>query len=112
MGMPGPLSRSSCSSYDKPEKTQVNPLNPDPSNFIIEKYQELNGFLLMLVRYPNCTNYEGNKILVYKDLTYAQVKKFKTLDPHFSNNKNYASPMARFEPTLIGWGYARRMCKS
>ena len=123
MGL-GPSWAKSSSIYDQPSIKRFQtptvgggtaylptPPNPDPANFRIEKHQELNGYLILLVKYPDCTNYEGNKILVYRDLTYAEVKKFKTLDPHFSNSKTFASPCARFEPTLVGWGLARRMCK-
>ena len=102
----------SHSTYDQPIRDMpiANP-NPDPSNYeIIETFQEDN-ILVVKIRYPNCTTYEGLKILVYFDVTLEQLKQQKLIDPHFSENKNFASPIARFEPTERGWfmakGFAR-----
>ena len=80
---------------------------PDPRVFHITKsyYEDLpNGSLLVvLVNYPNCKNFEGDKILIFKDITMAELNKQKVLDPHFSNNKKFHSPIARFKPTDDGW---------
>ena len=32
------------------------------------------------------------------------------IDPHFSDNKKYHSPIARFEPTDRGWEMALTLC--
>jgi len=78
----------------------VNPKNPDPYNFNIEKMMYTNGFTILIVNYPNCTNYEGQKILVYKGNVMNKLKDTNFLDPHFMEND--ISPIARFTPSDEG----------
>jgi hypothetical protein len=80
----------------------VSPM-PDPNNYKIKKHKEIGKNLLIEIQYLDCTNYEGNKILLYKDLSFDQLKAQVLIDPHFSENPNYKSPAARFEPTDAGW---------
>ena len=110
----------SYSSYDKPvyrdrivevevEKRVEVPVklpNPDPTNFVIGKSLPIGRFLLVEVEYPDCTNYEGRKIMVYENVTLQDLKKQGHLDPHFAENKKFHSPIARFEPTSKGWDMA------
>jgi len=77
--------------------------NPDPNNYTILNAFAANGHLLLLVQYPDCNNYEGKKVLLYTHTTMEEITRQKHLDPHFSNNKLFASPFARFEPTKAGW---------
>lgn len=49
--------------------------------------------------------------MVFKDLKWGKASVFKTIDPHFSNNPDFKSPIARFEPTMIGWVYAQKFCQ-
>jgi hypothetical protein len=77
--------------------------NPDPENYVIEWYcQQSGGFLIVEIVYPDCTNYEGRKILVFKDVTIEELKEQKMIDPHFANNDEFHSPVARFVPTRDG----------
>ena len=76
--------------------------NPDPKNYIITHEYICGKFIVLKIRYPDCTNFEGNKILVYKDITLEDLKKQGSIDPHFSDNKEFHSPIARFEPTQEG----------
>jgi hypothetical protein len=46
------------------EIAKNNP-NPDPKNFKIIKTQQIGESLILMVNYPNCTNFEGDKILFY-----------------------------------------------
>lgn len=100
----------STSSYDRiyPD-TSKNTSNPNPSNYKIIRAIEKNSHLLVEIEYPDCRNYEGRKILVFDNLTYDQLKSFKTIDPHFSNNKKFKSPIARFEPTERGLKLAQQL---
>lgn len=69
-------------------------------------------FVALLVRYSAATNYEGKKILVYRDSLHAVLahgEKFG-LDPHFCESE-HPSPIARFEPTTNGWANAIRFMK-
>lgn len=82
---------------------KIQPLNPDPENWVIMERCESEEFLLIRIKYPNCTNYEGYKILLYKNCTIEELVQQRKIDPHFSENKNFKSPIARFVPTEEGW---------
>lgn len=76
--------------------------NPDPSNFEILECEQVSDYMVLKVKYPNCTNAEGIKIMVVKG-TPLDLLRRKTLDPHFGHPR---SPIARFEPTDSGWRHA------
>ena len=80
--------------------------NPNPRNFQIQRIEKYKEFLITVVKYPDCTNYEGVKIMVFKNVSEDQLKNAISLDPHFCDNKLCISPIARFEPTQIGWNMA------
>lgn len=107
----------SKSSYDKPTIVErivevFKPLpNPNPTRFKITAVRKIGTYLIALINYPDCKNYEGNKILIYQGLKIKELRAFKTIDPHFSNNIQYKSPIARFAPTKSGWRMAVRMCR-
>lgn len=62
------------------------------------------------INYPDCFNHKGNKILVYADGSILDGRlKAKCLDPHFLDNET--SPIARFEPTELGWILALSLAK-
>lgn len=88
---------------DNVDKSSEKLPNPDPSKWSIKRHFSKNGNLAILINYPDCTNYEGNKILVYKNTVKAALVAQRYIDPHFSNNKDFKSPFARFEPTDEGW---------
>lgn len=94
----------SNSSYDGSPTPQ--PPMPDPKNYKILKYLEYYNHLLVAVKYPDCTNYEGVKILIYKDTTIDILRAQGSIDPHFSENSILKSPIARFEPSKAGWDLA------
>lgn len=93
----------------------INPLpNPNPNRFKIIKYlekcnnyQKSNTYLLVLINYPDCKNYEGNKILLFSNLSIEELKRQDKIDPHFSEIQ--LSPIARFEPTLLGWKLGEKL---
>jgi hypothetical protein len=95
----------SHSSYDyqpcdfNSSKSQPALPNPDPKNFDILDKWEIGRYLILSVRYPDCTNYEGNKILLYENVTLERLLAQGSLDPHFSESVGYFSPIARFAPT-------------
>jgi hypothetical protein len=99
---------SSCSS--SPYATKDS--NPNPKVYKITRVFNFGKNLAILVTYPNCTNFEGNKILVYKNIHNLEnlLKLTKgELDPHFSKG---TSPFARFIPTEEGWNNAIKLCES
>lgn len=84
--------------------------NPNPQRFEILRVAKQNNFLVVEVRYPDCTNYEGRKILLFKDnMTEEKLRRLSSLDPHFMNDPKLASPIARFEPTSNGWEMAIKL---
>lgn len=99
-------SRSSLSKETNYSKSLPN---PRPDNYKIIKYLPYKRCLLVKVKYLDCTNYEGNKILLFKDCTINKLKKQGLIDPHFSENKKFHSPIARFEPTIEGWNIGLKM---
>lgn len=103
----GPFSRSS-SNYSNEYVPPTYTTNPNPRNYKIIRYKEKDGNSLVEINYPNCTNYEGNKILFYR-CTMVELLLQKEIDPHFSENKTFKSPFARFEPTANGWNAGLKM---
>ena len=104
--------KSSFSSYDYKQPCNCYPPvqslpNPNPQRYTISGNIRLGRYLLVDIIYPDCTNYEGRKILLYRDVTIEKLIKQGSIDPHFSNNSNFHSPIARFEPTEDGMDIAR-----
>lgn len=90
--------------YDPPAVTSSTP-NPNPRNFTIKNKVQVNGKWVVKVNYHDCTNYEGDKIMVFEDEPTGSF-----IDPHFCDSKEHASPIARFEPTDRGWTMALKFC--
>ena len=91
---PAPVYPTSCS------EVKVDPApvgNPNPKNYKFLKTLQIGKFLIVEMQYPDCKNYEGKKIMVYKDVTFKTLQKQKLIDPHFSDNKKFKSPIARFD---------------
>jgi hypothetical protein len=93
------------------EENKVSGFDPNPTNFIIRKYSEQNGHIVILINYPNCKNYEGEKVIVFKNTTWEQIRNLKEIDPHFTDEKTI-KPFARFEPTVDGWLSAVNLIES
>lgn len=86
--------------------------NPDPKRFRVEEWERIGWFLLVKVHYPNCTNFEGRKILVFQNLSIPMLLEQGAIDPHFSDSKEYHHPIARFIPTNEGWEMAKKFCRA
>lgn len=82
--------------------------NPDPRNFRIIQTEQIGPWCVAKVVYPDCRNYEGQKIMLYRALAKA-IERRTQLDPHFCDNRKCLSPFARFEPTERGWNAAVTM---
>ena len=80
--------------------------NPDPHNFKLQKIERVGRFVIALVEYPDCTTFEGRKILVFENVSTSKLKNAKVIDPHFCDSKKHISPVARFKPTNRGWEMA------
>lgn len=84
---------------------------PNPKRFEILRQQEIPAtggkpVRVLEVQYPDCTTYEGRKILLYSGPWALMLGKLTPaeLDPHFREVGLH--PTARFEPTDQGWQYA------
>ncbi|MFA7219152.1 MAG: hypothetical protein WC119_01330 [Synergistaceae bacterium] len=96
-----------CNCIPTVSDSKIDKRNPDPYKWEVIRSSQIGQFLLVQLKYPNCTNYEGEKIMVYKNVVLTELVSQKTIDPHFSNNKKYHSPIARFLPTDEGWRMAQ-----
>lgn len=103
----GAIGLFSSSSYDEPKRTP----NPDPMRYTILQSEQVGKYCVLTIQYHGCLNYEGQKILVY-EAWLEELKNQPALDPHFSENTEYYSPIARFEPTVTGWKNAITFCKA
>lgn len=85
--------------------------NPNPKRFVIQSELLIGDFLILCVNYPDATNLEGNKVLLYQGFKSASHLLEHTegeLDPHFSNG---IGPIARFHPSAYGLSLAIRLAK-
>ncbi|MFM2374799.1 MAG: Caulobacter phage CcrPW [Candidatus Parcubacteria bacterium] len=80
--------------------------NPNPRHFTIVRAIELGRYAVLEVHYPDCTNFEGKKLLVFEDIPLTTLRRKSVLDPHFSQSKH--APIARFVPTKEGWEMAKK----
>jgi hypothetical protein len=92
-------------------RAAAGPPNPDPMNYKIEEAAIVGQYLVLRVHYPDCTNYEGRKVMVFKGVTLVDIVNQRHLDPHFCNVKGVISPIARFLPTQEGWELARSFAR-
>lgn len=107
----GPLSSSSypCGCTSTPVVTPAN--NPNPARYTLKYAEQIGNYLIVKIQYPDCMNYEGLKIMVYRNVTVEDLLKQKLIDPHFSDNYDWISPLARFEPTDWGMMCAKVFCQ-
>ena len=89
-------------------KELVTIQQPDPSNYELLSHVHVGSHLVVKIRYPDCSNYEGEKILLYSNITLDELLEHNALDPHFCDREDCISPVARFEPTVYGWKLAMR----
>jgi hypothetical protein len=106
---PGFSSFSYCVAEPYRPKEPVAAGNPDPFNYNIIKCEQTGPWLLLKVVYPDCMNFEGNKILLFHGTTLVDLINQRGVDPHFTDLPGVKAPFARFEPTERGWAAALHM---
>ena len=99
------MSDCRCGTYSAAADT-LRASRPDPQRFTVLRTRACGAALVTEVQYEGCTNYEGHKILVYDKMSNAEFLQQTHLDPHFCDNPQHPSPIARFEPTQRGWALA------
>ena len=95
----------------KPKTHKVVSRNPNPLHFEILQLKKIGRFVIVMIRYPDCSNYEGKKILVFENVRINTIKSLKYIDPHFCNCVKHPSPVARFKPDQSGFRYAVDFCQ-
>lgn len=111
-----------CSSYQDRQgylQTPIRQETPDPTEYKIVEAAREGTNLILKVLYPNCEKcaFEGNKVLVFLNVTEVQALKWGRIDPHFRGPSRIRvdleapSPAARFPASEEGWkdaiAYAR-----
>lgn len=86
---------------------------PKPNKYDILQTIQVGSHLVLVIKYDACTYYEGKKILVFEDITLEKLleRNNNLIDPHFCDNTNFVSPVARFEPTENGLDMAIQFAK-
>ncbi len=79
-------------------------VNPDPKKWEVLRTHETDHYTALLMKYPNCKNREGEKILVF-EAKADDILKQKEIDPHFGDG-DLIYPIARFQPNGEGWADA------
>lgn len=87
------------------KKKRIRNRNPVPDNFKVLKEDSFGKFSVVMVHYPNCTNYEGKKVMVLKWKSKGKKASNLTwLDPHFTDKASVdPKVIARFAPTNDGY---------
>jgi hypothetical protein len=85
------------------------PPNPDPKKFTILSVCQYDSAYVLKVKYPDATNFEGVKVMVYRG-KFPGLGKVTELDPHFYEDDT--SPIARFRPDVEGQYLAHDFAKS
>ena len=85
--------------------TKPSPVDPIPSLFKIEVLEQYDNCVLGVVNYPNCTTFDGDKVIVWINTTVSEVEGMILIDPHFLLNNKI---IARFKPTVEGFKLARK----
>ena len=109
----GPIG-GSCRVYqDTSGGTEVTNLcqmqPPNPARFEIVTVLQVGAHAVAKIRYPDCSNYEGLKVCLFKNTSEKLLREVTRLDPHFS--KTPMSPFARFQPSHNGWNAAVNLAK-
>ena len=98
-----PLKKSCCTGYSN---TPAPAPNPRPDRWtLLQKAEYANGYVLR-VKYHDCTNFEGVKVMVYR----GHYTPRRSLDPHFYEGSD--APVARFRPDNDGWSSACAFARS
>lgn len=92
---------STCSCCPGPREERF----PDLTQYTVLDHMDVGPGCIVLVRYHNCVNFGGNKLLVYLK---HWIDIDGLLDPHFCHG-DHDSPFARFEPTMAGAQAAKHL---
>ncbi len=98
--------------FKQKQERERKAMSPDPDSYCIEDSYIVGDYLILKVKYPNCTKctYEGNKIMVFHGVSEKDALKWVKIDPHFrapsKSIREAPSPTARFPGSDAGWNDA------
>lgn len=86
---------------------------PDPDNFNVKDVFEYGPYKVLLVNYPGCTNFKGDKCMVV-ECSMVDLVKAKRIDPHFDDvmPSSKIKIIARFPPNSDGIAMAKNFAKA
>ncbi len=86
--------------YSNNVENRINiphPNDPDPKKYTIKRVYYNRNYVVALIHYPNCINFDGLKILVFDNKEeFEKSNKLNHIDPHFLESNHI---IARFKPT-------------
>jgi hypothetical protein len=85
--------------------------NPNPRRFAIKAATQIGRYVVAKIHYPDCTNYGGDKVCVFRDATAGQIESLSVIDPHFFEGDRPDVPVARFKPDDDGLRMAVTFCE-
>lgn len=98
--------------------TELSERSPNPDEFRIVDFEEVDKHLVIKVRYPSCKrcSYDQCKVMVFLNVTMKKALAWARLDPHFREEKDAGlaapSPVARFPASAEGWSDAIAYARS
>lgn len=99
-GPNSPFGRARAYDPDAPGSTRPN---PNPEVFLVKQATAIGRFVVCRVNYPDATTFEGDKVMILRDISQPGVIEARRLDPHFSED---GKVIARFRPDEEGWELA------
>lgn len=107
----GPGDTSCTSRYPQYNSTPEPPSTPDKYKYNIVDMERVGAHVVLKVLYPNCKKcaYEGNKVMVFLNVTEKDIITWREIDPHFRAPDNLKKvgvappPAARFPASVEGW---------
>lgn len=105
---PGHHVHKSMENVYRSEVQSLKAKMPNPDNFDIKDVFEYGEYKVLIVHYPGCTNFNGEKCMVVK-CSMIDLIKAKRLDPHFDKVKPLSNIeiVARFPPSQEGISRAK-----
>lgn len=92
--------------------------SPNPDEFRIVDYEQIDKHLVIKVRYPSCKrcSYDQCKVMVFLSVSLKVALAWTRIDPHFREDEDVGlampSPVARFPASVEGWADAVAFARS
>jgi len=70
--------------------TELSERSPNPDEFKIVDYEQVDKHLVLKVRYPSCKRcaYDACKVMVFFDVTMKKALSWTRIDPHFREEED------------------------